>query len=180
LAPDNGVLTLVLARASAEAIVRVTNRSLFLHPVSRTFHGRDIFAPVAAHLAGNTPLARIGEPVEPSRVRRFPLRRPREIGSCELAGCIVWIDRFGNLMTNISEHRFRRFYRRCGGGVAVRIGGERIIGLSESYGQAAAGAALAIFASRGYLEISVNGGRADSRFQVGPGAPVSICAGMRQ
>ena len=99
VAPDNGVLSYVVAGEKVEEIVSLTNPRYHLSPVSRTFHGRDIFAPAAAHLARGIPLAELGEPL--TEIVTFPLPMPQPRPDGIIAGQVIHIDRFGNLITNI-------------------------------------------------------------------------------
>jgi S-adenosyl-L-methionine hydrolase (adenosine-forming) len=99
LAPDNGLLTRVLDRESAARIVSVENRSYFLPEVSNTFHGRDIFAPVAAHLALGLDPCRLGPEI--ASIRPLSLPRVSETSPGVLTGELIYLDRFGNLVTNV-------------------------------------------------------------------------------
>ncbi len=175
LAPDNGVLTKILARGSTEALVRVENPEFFRHPVSRTFHGRDIFAPVAARMASGEPLDSFGPRCSPADLVRLRLPVPYVSDTGELSGEVVTIDHFGNLITNLDEKRLARF---SPGGSAddlwICIGDNWIKGLSDSYQAVAPGQLLAIIGSSGYLEISVNSGNARSRCGAEKGSPVRV------
>jgi hypothetical protein len=171
LAPDNGVLTLVLQDPRPKAAVRVENSAFFLAPVSRTFHGRDIFAPVAAALAGGAPLERLGPPVAAGDLVRLDLPAARPAGANALDGAVVAVDRFGNLITNIAAGLL-------GAGahphLQVEIGGHRIQGLASAYADAAPRRPVALIGSRGTLEIAVNCGNAAETLAVGRGAAVRV------
>ncbi len=149
VAPDNGLLTRVLASASRWEAVSILERRFMREPVSRTFHGRDIFAPAAAHLACGVPLAELG-PVVSDPVR---LQLPDfTIAPEAVRGAIVHVDRFGNLVTNIPESWIG------GGTVTCR---ERSLGpVRRRYADVAPGEALALVGSAGTLEISVRDGSA--------------------
>ena len=161
IGPDNGVLSLALqAQGRIIDIVSITNQRFFLNPVSSTFHGRDIFAPVAAYLSSGTDMTEFGT----SQKNTYrPLDFPQtEIKETALRGEVVYIDRFGNLVTNIQEGIFQRF-------VGVRnfhicIGQEFIRKISKSYLESEKNKPLAIFGSFGTLEISVNCGSARDYF----------------
>lgn len=161
VAPDNGVLTRLLMSNDLGRVVSVTNPDFFRPRVSRTFHGRDIFAPVAAHLALGVDLDRLGPEVDPRRGATvqldLPVPEPRPDG--ELVGTVVGSDRFGNLMTNIDEETLATW---AGGGQPVLlIGEQRIVGLSSSFADVPPGTPLMIVNSREFLEIAINGGSAE-------------------
>ena len=98
LAPNNGVLTLVEQERGHDRLVQVEESRYFLPRVSGSFHGRDIFAPVAAHLARGTALSDVGPPLE--RLRTLDIPRPEVIGDDSVRGKVLWCDHFGNLITN--------------------------------------------------------------------------------
>ncbi len=165
VAPDNGVLSLALAGLPLEA-VSLENRGLFRPEVSQTFHGRDIFAPVAAHLALGAPLSEAG-PSLPDIVR-LPEAAPHPETPGAWQGTVVAVDRFGNLVTNIPADLVR------GSALRVEIAGAAIGRLSEFYAEAPPGGLLALVGSAGTLEVAVNGGSAADRLQVRRGAQVRI------
>ena len=135
----------------------------WLKPVSNTFHGLDIFAPVAAHLASGVSPERLGEPT--SSVVRLHVPGPERRG--EFAnGRIVYADRFGNLVSNLRSSDLPAE------GVWVEVGGKRIESLSESY--AGGGPLLALVGSHGYLEVARNLGSAAAEMGIGVGAGVKV------
>ncbi|MBN1418308.1 MAG: SAM-dependent chlorinase/fluorinase [Planctomycetes bacterium] len=165
LVPDNGLIGPVLAETGEPVEARtIENASYFLQPVSRTFHGRDIFAPVAAHLARGIPLAGMGAPAAPFLRLSFP--SPRREGAA-IVGEVIHVDHFGNLVTNVPIGEDDRVE-------AVEIAGRRIEGLAASYEEGRPGEPLALPGSAGYLEISVRCGRADDMLGVGRGEPVRV------
>ncbi len=175
LAPDNGVLWPVLAAVGIEAAVWVTQSAFFLSPVSGTFHGRDIFAPVAAHLANGTALSLLGKSADPARISRLEVSRPQPDGEGTLTGRIVGVDRFGNLVTDIR----REDIGDLGDGllsteVCVFVKNERIRGIAPSYLYAGQGSLLALFGSRGRLEIALSCGNAAVRLGAGRGDTVRV------
>jgi S-adenosylmethionine hydrolase len=156
VAPDNGVLSYVVARERVEEIVHLTNPRYHLSPISRTFHGRDIFAPAAAHLARGIPLAELGEPL--MEIVTFPLPRPQVRPDGAIVGQVIHVDRFGNLITSImskdwADHSPLRES-------VVKIKGQSIRGIVNTYAEVAPGKLLALIGSEGHLEISVSGGSA--------------------
>ncbi|HJX70178.1 MAG TPA: SAM-dependent chlorinase/fluorinase, partial [Dehalococcoidia bacterium] len=151
VAPDNGVLSYVIGASPEEPqAVALTNPKFWRHPVSSTFHGRDIFAPVAAHLSLGVPLEEFGE-VIPS-LFAFPMPHPRMGANGELIGHIIHIDHFGNLITNVKKEDLPS------GKLCLEIAGQRIESLSTSY--AAGDKLLAVLGSSGHLEIAAKNGSA--------------------
>jgi len=157
LAPDNGLLGPVLEREPLHACVTVTNTEYFLPHVSQTFHGRDIFAPVAAHLSRGVPLSQLGPAAAPTGELHFP--RPQAKDDHTLRGEVLYSDRFGNLVTNLHEDDIRQLAGGRGA-LEVRAGESIIPGLSTSYAAERAGILLAVVGSTGFLEVALNLGSA--------------------
>lgn len=162
VAPDNGLLTLA---EPLNQIAQIKNSDLFLEPVSRTFHGRDVFAPVAAHLSKGMALSRIGPAV--GRIKRLSLPGPIRKGK-EVRGEVVRIDRFGNLTTNLKSTDLPQR-----AGLGVRVGRRRVGGLRRAYEEASPGEALAIIGSDGFLEVAVRGGSAKKTLRARVGTRVA-------
>ncbi len=179
VAPDNGVLSYVLARESPTAAVNLTNPRYHLSAVSHTFHGRDVFAPVAAYLACGVPLPDLGEPV--ARLVTFAVPGVSMRSDGALGGQIIHVDRFGNLITSIGHLRWHgddlllqpafsaaAKENRQGAAFAsfrasqarVHIGGRCVTGIRPTYGHVPDGELLALVGSVGHLEIAVAGGSA--------------------
>ena len=172
LAPDNGVLTEVLSHGTVERSVFVENSRYFLTPVSQTFHGRDIFAPVAAHLSKGLDMAVLGPP---DALVRLPLPKPVITDASEIVGCVITSDRFGNLITNIRDRDLAEFCESSDSlELTIRIGGRTLAGLSDSYASMASGEPMAIMGSARRLEISIDGGSAEKYFNAGPGEEVRV------
>ncbi len=166
IAPDNGVLSLLLNTAKSDNIIRVSNSDYFLEPLSATFHGRDIFATVGAHVACGTKLEALGDRIGLADIVRLTDLACRVTEGNALVGKIVSIDRFGNLITNIDSIRLSTFCR--GGGARqpqIHIGRSIISGLAKTYADAAPATPLALIGSRGYLEIAVNCGNAQKQLK---------------
>jgi S-adenosylmethionine hydrolase len=170
LAPDNGVLELVLRNSQVDNLVAVTSEWYFRRDVSTTFHGRDIFASVAAHLAGGVKLARLGPPI-PDPVR---LEVPRVVvGEKNISGAVIEVDRFGNLVTNVEKkHLARVFHGARSSQMLVFVAGREIRGLSRSYAERGQGELMCVLGSSGRLEIAVSGGSAAAVLGASPGTPV--------
>ena len=151
LAPDNGLLGFLGGRA--RRIVRIQESKYFLKPVSRTFHGRDILAPVAGHLSRGAGLSKFGPAVKRIVARRDAA--PSVAADGALRGEVVSIDRFGNLITNIPGDLLPDGRR-----VRIAVGRRVVRSLSRSYADVPKGDLLALVGSTGHLEISVNQGSA--------------------
>ena len=159
------MLTQALCGARRVRAYSVQNRKFFLPHVSNTFHGRDLFAPVAAHLSKGLDPRRLGPRV--SSLKRLPLR-PVGRRQGGLVGQVIQWDRFGNAVTNLAGRSLER------GRLEVRIHGHRIFGVKRSYDSVKKGDALAIIGSRGLLEIAVNGGSAVKDFGLSVGDRVEV------
>lgn len=172
--PDNGVLAAAARSADVRRVIDVSRSKYRRQPVSQTFHGRDVFAPIAAHLAAGVPVERLGRPIR--AMRRTPASAPRRRRGA-LHGEVIWIDHFGNLVSNVGRddlERFRRGFRVRG--LSVRIG-DRAVRLRRSYAGVPRGAALAIVNSADVLEIAVNHGSARDVLGCDRGAPITVLPG---
>ena len=159
LAPDNGVLTRVIEEEALLAAYEIRCKELFLKPVSNTFHGRDIFAPVAAALADGLSPNQTGPPLPLDNLVRLSLPKAEvNLKESTITGSIVLIDHFGNMMTNIHRKDLVRLAGNNFSALTVLIKGHRITGLKNSYSQGEPGMPLAILGSRDYLELAIYGG----------------------
>ena len=167
--PDNGLLEWALCAPGAE-VHALTETRWFRQPVSRTFHGRDVFAPVAAHLALGVPLAEFGPRV--SDPVRLPQAHPH-LASGALHGRVVFIDRFGNALTSLTHAALREAFGPFDEArVEVHVPGRVLDGITRSYGDAAVGSLVAVLGSSGRLEVAQVGGDAAARLGLGLGDPV--------
>ena len=169
VAPDNGVLTLVFDETPPRKVVELTERRYARPTVSRTFEGRDRFAPAAAWLAKGIELTALGRPA--GAVHRLEVPRA-QTSSESIDGEVVRVDRFGNLITNIDRPTFEKF--AVGGALTIRIGGTPVARVVSTYADAAAGELAALFGSSDHLEVALNGGRASDALGAGRGAPVRV------
>jgi len=164
--PDNGLFSLVLTPQQPWEVRQIENPEFIAPRPHPTFHGRDIFAPVAAHLSLGAPFEAVGWAVADPVFLSVP--EVRRTGN-ELHGEVIHIDRFGNLTTNIESAMIDRRFE------SVEMRGLAIRGLSRSFCQVLQGQALALINSFGYLEIAVNRGNAAQSLGVSKGEKVTVC-----
>jgi S-adenosyl-L-methionine hydrolase (adenosine-forming) len=170
--PDNGLLWLAAEDAGIRRAVKLTATRYRLSNVSATFHGRDIFAPAAAWLWRGTALARLGPAA--TNLARLDLPEPT-VANGELRGEVIYIDGFGNLVTNLGRDMVARFGARFRHKtLSVRIGKGAVMNIFDAYANAPRGASLATFGSFGMLEVAVRDGSAARRFGVVAGAAVQV------
>jgi len=171
VAPDNGVLTLALDRDPAQRAVHLTRPQFQRDQISATFHGRDIFAPVAAHLACGLSLEDLGTPLDPVDLIHLPISAPQRLADGSWQGEVLHIDRFGNLITNIGlpptdPER-----------LSVEAKGTRIRGLSRTFADVEPGQPVVYVGSNGYLEIALREGSAAAQLGLGIGDAVLLSMG---
>jgi len=167
IAPDNGLLAPLLDAGPVEAIHRVTAARFRRERVHPTFHGRDIIAPAAAHISLGARVEAMGEPV--TAYRRLDIPSPtHEDGA--LVGVVLHVDRFGNVVTNVTEEDL---VRAGGAWTSVRVAGRTIDGVSRTYSEAKA-ELVALIGSWGFLEIALRGGDASSALGIVRGDPVHL------
>jgi S-adenosylmethionine hydrolase len=168
VAPDNGVLTVVLDEHPPRRVVELTERKYARPTVSRTFEGRDRFAPAAAWLAKGIELTAMGRPA--GVIARLELPHPR-VAEDEIEGLVLRVDRFGNLITNIDRKTFEKL---SGAPLDIQVGSRQVSKVVSTYADAAAGDVCALFGSTDHLEIAANGANAAEELGLGRGAPVHI------
>ena len=161
--PDNGVLSLALAQEKVIEIRRLDNDAYFLKPVSSTFHGRDVFAPVAARLTQPVPFDSLGKKLDDYTRLEWPRT---EVDGNVLRGEIVYIDRFGNAVTNIGAPAPKASRARVPGKIECE--------LKRFYQEVTAGQPLAVVGSSGYFEIAINGGNAAQQLGLKIGDNVEV------
>jgi S-adenosylmethionine hydrolase len=155
VAPDNGVLTMLYDAVPAHEAREITASRYFRQPVSRTFHGRDIFAPVAANLANGVDPAECGKRIED--YLRLAFARPVRTGPNRWAGTILKVDRFGNLTTNFDCETWQRLASEP---FEMRVGDRVVSRMASNYVEMEAGELFAIAGSAGFVEVSLNLGNA--------------------
>ena len=169
VAPDNGVLTPLLDDLVPKRVVELTERRYARPTVSRTFEGRDRFAPAAAWLARGVELTALGRPA--GEIQRLDIPQP-EVAVDRVAGQVLRVDRFGNLITNIDRRTFDRI--AAGGALDIRIGDHVIPKLVATYTDVAPGTVCALFGSSDHLEVAANGASASASLGLKRGASVQI------
>lgn len=172
--PDNGIFTLVYEREAIIRTVAIENPKFSAPTVSRTFHGRDVFAPAAAYLSLGVSVELFGSPVDAGVVLAFP--RPR-VTDNTAEGEVIHIDRFGNLITNISADLFERFIEA--GSQEIWVANHKVCGPYESYEDGREGEIFGIFGSSGLLEISMKGTSAWETLGLGRGAVVRVLRSLK-
>ena len=169
VAPDNGVLTMVFKEAPPTRVVELTERRYARPTVSRTFEGRDRFAPAAAWLAKGIELTALGQSLVTWQMLDVP--EPAVADQC-IAGEVLRVDRFGNLVTNIDRRTFERFAE--GAAIDIAAAEHPVRKLVATYAEAEAGSICALFGSSDHLEIAVSGGSAAERLRLERGAQVIV------
>ena len=157
IGPDNGLFTIVLEDAESHGdviqVFHLIQSSFWLPEVSRVFHGRDIFAPVAAHLAQGIPLEKMGTLIDDPIRLKIPHPEPIQGGGWR--GEVIYIDHFGNLVTNLNTNHFNQLKE-----LIFTVKGEKIAGMVSTFGERPPGTLVALFDSNGSLAISVVNGNA--------------------
>jgi hypothetical protein len=169
VAPDNGVLTAVFRETPPKRVVELTERRYARPTVSRTFEGRDRFAPAAAWLAKGIQLTALGRPV--TDYVRLDLPSP-QIDDHTVRGVVLRVDHFGNLVTNVDRRTFERVSQ--GGAIRIQVGTHAVGRLVATYSEMETGEVCALFGSTDHLEIAINAGSAADRLKLGRGAPVLV------
>ncbi|HEU5156954.1 MAG TPA: SAM-dependent chlorinase/fluorinase [Streptosporangiaceae bacterium] len=175
--PDNGVLSWAAQSAHGpRRAYELTNAKLWLEPLSATFHGRDVFAPVAARLANGLDISAVGEEIALDTLVTLPqpTRRVRDGGA---EGEVLTVDRFGNIQLSIAAADLDRLGVRSGTAITVTLGRRRLsVPFRETFGSVPAGELVAYLDSAGCVALAVNGGNAAQRLGLPPGAHVRITA----
>ena len=192
LAPDNGILSFIVQEERLKSIIRVTNSKYFLPSLSSTFHGRDVFAPVAAHLSLGVRSQKMG--IKINQLKQLDMPKPVHKKAGQVEGQIIYIDRFGNLISNITKEYL---VKRVGGQksdackkaskekilsqrdtMETTIEKKKIIALSKNYTDVNAGEPLVLIGSAGFLEVSINQGNAQRYFKADKGSKIIIEIGQ--
>jgi hypothetical protein len=173
VAPDNGVLSMVYDREERKSVRHVTAEHYFLQPRSNTFHGRDIFSPVAAYLAKGVTPDRFGEEI--TDYVRFSPPRPKPVDERTLRGVVLKVDRFGNLITNITREDAPLLFAATPPAFKIAIGTKaQATRMCTSYAEGAPGEVFGILGSMGFLEVAANRGSAFQLLGAGKGSEVNV------
>ena len=175
VAPDNGVLSMVYAKEERIHVRHVTSDHYFRQPVSNTFHGRDVFAPVAAYLAKMVDSHKFGDEIED--YVKFAAPRPKPSGENRLRAVVLKVDRFGNLITNLTPPDAPGLFGADPAPFKIVVGSKEITEIRTNYAEGAPGEVFGILGSMGYLEIVANRAAAAQLTGAGKGAEVSIFLG---
>ncbi|MEW6095616.1 MAG: SAM-dependent chlorinase/fluorinase [bacterium] len=163
LAPNNGILDFAFDKLEDIKIVEVTNKKYFLDEISSTFHGRDIFAPVAAYLSLGKQIEEFGHKI--SKIKTLPPEFKPKFDKDKIVGEIIYIDHFGNLITNIVKEEFTFEDSQ----VSIEVAGKQIKGISQTYSQLQPAQLLALWDSSNHLEIAANLANAQQLLQIEKG-----------
>ncbi|MHA1581663.1 MAG: SAM hydrolase/SAM-dependent halogenase family protein [Candidatus Baldrarchaeia archaeon] len=173
IGPDNGLLALAALREGIKKVVQITNSKYMLPRVSRTFHGRDIFAPAAAYLANGVPIENFGPLLDEYEILSFSKPHVRKD---QIEGEVIYIDGFGNIVTNI----YSEILEKVGIGEEDKIKIllndelEKVLKICKAYNEVKKGEFLAIIGSGNFLEISINQGNTAKKLNVKEGAKIKI------
>jgi S-adenosylmethionine hydrolase len=171
VAPDNGVLSMVYSREERLHIRHVTAEHYSLQPVSNTFHARDIFAPVAAWLAKGVDSEKFGDEI--TDFVRFNAPKPKSVDGA-LRGVVLKVDRFGNLVTNITPQDAPMIFGADPAPFKISVGQHQITEIHSNYSEGSPGEVFGILGSMGYLEIAADRGSAAKIIGTGKGSEVKL------
>jgi S-adenosylmethionine hydrolase len=173
VAPDNGVLSVIYEREASITVRHITSEHYFLHPVSNTFHGRDVFAPVAAWLSKVGQTSSFGEEIHD--FVRFSLPKPK-VTANTVKGVVLRVDAFGNVLTNLTPEDVPQLVAP-GVNFKLRVGKGEVRKFVQTFAQGAPQEAFVLIGSSGFLEIAVNHGNAAKILGAQRGAEVTVEVG---
>jgi S-adenosylmethionine hydrolase len=172
VAPDNGVLSLVLEREERISVRHASSHHYFLQPVSQTFHGRDIFAAVAGWLSKGVEFSNFGDEI--SDYARFTMPKPRPIENGRIQGVVLKVDKFGNVVTNITPQDIPPLFAPQPPHFKIVVGKHEVTSIRTAYAEGAPGEVFGILGSMGFLEIATNRGSAARTLEAGKGTEVVV------
>jgi S-adenosylmethionine hydrolase len=173
IAPDNGVLSLVIEQEERVSVRHITAEHYFLRPLSNTFHGRDIFAPCAGWMSKGVEPEKFGDEI--TDYVRFSLPKPKAAAANALKGVVLKVDKFGNLITNLTpENAPAIFAADAGACLKITVGAAPVAGLRGTYAEGKPGELFAMLNSMGFLEIACNRGAAAQMAKAGRGTEVLV------
>ncbi len=171
IAPDNGVLSLVIEQEERVSVRHITAEHYFLRPVSNTFHGRDVFAPCAGWMSKGVEAEKFGDEI--TDYVRFSLPKPKPIAANALKGAVLKVDKFGNLITNLTPENAPAVFA-SNARLKITVGTAPVAGLRSAYAEGQPGELFALLNSMGFLEIACNRGAAAQVAKAGRGAEVLV------
>lgn len=169
ISPDNGLLTFPAKRFTPKKIITLTNDDYWQQNISSTFHGRDIMAPVAAHLGLGVPLSSLGEKINTEPILLD--QNSPSITENEIHGEVIWIDHFGNLITDITPDEFKNSFTDSS---VITVNNVKINRISKYFSEKKIGEPLAYIGSSGRLEIAIRNGNAAENMNIKPGQKVIL------
>jgi S-adenosylmethionine hydrolase len=173
--PDNGLLLVAAEKlGGVQAAVEIANRDYLLEPVSRTFHGRDVFSPVAAHLALGVPIDEFGPRVEPASLRRLDVPKPA-VGTSRLRVTVLYVDRYGNVQVNATTEELEAAGMQPGSQVEIDVGFESYFAfVATTFADVRPGDILVYEDSYRNVALAINGGNAAEMLSARPGQELRI------
>lgn len=177
VAPDNGVLSLICEREENLEVRHVTSDHYFLNPVSNTFHGRDIFAPIVGWLAKGVEVDKFGEVI--SDFAKFSPPKPKRVNETLVKGVTLKVDKFGNIITNLTPEDVPQLFSENPPPFKIIVNQQEITRLNLAYSMGKPSELFAIVGSSGYIEICTNRGSAAKTLNVGRGAEVGVILGAQ-
>ena len=172
VAPDNGVLSVVYSREESLFVRHITASHYFLEPVSNTFHGRDLFAPIAGWLSRQVETDKFGELI--TDYTKFALPLPKRVNEKLVKAIVLRVDRFGTLMTNLTPADLPELFREKPAEFKMTVGKGEVTQWKTAYADGAQGEPIASLGSSGYIEIAANKASASQALGVGRGVEVSV------
>lgn len=172
VAPDNGVLSLIYEREETMEVRHITSEHYFLDPLSNTFHGRDMFAPVVGWLSRGVEVEKFGEPI--TDFAKFTSPKPKRVGDTLVKGLALKVDKFGNIITNIAPSDVPQLFSENPPPFKIIINQQEITRLNLAYSQGKPSELFAIVGSAGYIEICTNRGSAAKLLNANRGAEVGV------
>jgi hypothetical protein len=171
IAPDNGVLSLVMEQEERVSVRHITSAHYFLQPLSNTFHGRDVFAPCAGWMSKGVEAEKFGDEI--TDYVRFSLPKPKTIAEHTLKGAVLKVDKFGNLITNLTPENAPVVFA-ANAQCKITVGQAAVAGIRNAYAEGGVGELFGVLNSMGFLEIACNRGAAAHVAKVGRGAEVLV------
>jgi len=172
VAPDNGVLSVIYSREESLSVRHIAASHYFLEPVSNTFHGRDIFAPVAAWLSRQVETTKFGELV--TDYIKFIPPVPKRVSEKQVKAIVLRVDRFGTLMTNLTAADLPELFQEKPAAFKITVGKGEITQFKTAYAEGTPSELFAILGSSGFVEIASNRGSASQALGVGRGVEVTV------